>query len=122
MKCHLVSLMSCSILLSALIQGNAVYAHDSWISRHQFRDPETNDWCCDEKDCFAIGEDQVIERPRGFSVRIDYFGASHVFDIPGSRVLPSSDAEYWVCLSTEAKSRGRGISLKVRCFFAPLQS
>jgi hypothetical protein len=100
--------------LALFLFSQAVIAHDSWISRHQFYDPNSGAWCCDEHDCAALDEIEVRETGNGFIVADKYF-------VSRQRVLPSSDGNYWACFNSEGKGahdRKEG----VRCFFAPMSS
>lgn len=95
-------------------------SHDSWISRNRFRDPLTGQWCCNEHDCNILSVDNIRQFKDSFEITIAYFGEDKKFVVPNSRILPSLDGRYWACLSTETVSRGRGVRIGVRCFFAPL--
>ena len=90
------------------------------MSREQFRDPVSGDWCCNEKDCQPIDSGQVRHERGKVTVVIPYFGETRRFTFSSSRILPSGDENYWACISTEAASHGRGVRLGMRCFFEPL--
>jgi hypothetical protein len=99
-----------ALVLAATVPAAAV-AHDSWMSREEFRDPASHEWCCDEHDCTVLDEADVRMTRKGFIV----FGK---YTVSQQRVLPSSDGHYWACMngvprSPHAKDPG------VRCFFAP---
>ena len=95
-------------------------AHDSWISREKFRDPQSGAWCCNEHDCETLNPGQVWHHRDSVSIATTYFGEQNEFVIPNERILPSRDEKYWACMSTESVSHDRGISLSVRCYFEPL--
>ena len=101
-------------LLALFLFSEVVMAHDTWISRHQFVDPSSGAWCCDENDCSTLEEIDVRETPNGFIVAGEYF-------VSRQRLLPSHDGNYWACFNSEgqgAHDRKKG----VRCFFAPMSS
>jgi hypothetical protein len=106
------SLLSAGLALFAF--AHIAFAHDSWISRHQFLDPKTGALCCDEHDCSALGEREVKETDGGFVVRDEYFVAR-------MRVLSSADGNYWACFNSEGKG-AHDRNMNVRCFFAPMNS
>lgn len=103
------------IAVQALFQfTQPARAHDSWISRQRFHDPNSGAWCCDEHDCSALEEIDVRDTGDGFMVAGKYFVARQ-------RVLPSTDGSYWACFNSEgngAHDRKPG----VRCFFAPMSA
>jgi len=109
-----VSLSSlCAGLVLFAVPGMTV-AHESWISRHQFHDPNTGALCCDEHDCAALEERDVRKTDGGFMVRGKYFVAR-------KRVLSSADGNYWACFNDEGKGP-HDRKADVRCFFAPLSA
>jgi len=105
-------LLSSGLALFAV--PHIAFAHDSWISRHQFMDPKTGALCCDERDCSALDESDVKETDEGFVVRGKYFVA-HM------RVLSSADGNYWACFNSEGKG-AHDRKMDVRCFFALMNS
>lgn len=97
--------------LTVAMPSSLVLAHDSWISRDQYRDPASNAWCCDEHDCSAIDKSEVKVAGPGFLVRDVYW-------VERQRILPSGDGNYWACFNSEGKGphdRPAG----VRCLFVP---
>jgi len=84
--------------------ASAGFAHDSWISRGQFRNPETGEWCCGKHDCFAIPASMVRIGATGYE--LPYLGET----IPYGKVLPSADGQFWRCHRPDGTRR---------CFFAP---
>jgi hypothetical protein len=110
-----------STLIVLVAFSQPVQSHESWISRNMYRDPLTGQLCCNEQDCHILSSEEVRQSEGSFEIEIPHFGATKKFSIPFSRVLPSQDGEYWACLSSEAFSKGRGVTLGVRCFFAPLE-
>jgi hypothetical protein len=102
------------VALSLLGSMPLASAHDSWISRHQFRDPASNAWCCDEHDCGALGDGRVRETTEGYIV-------DNRFAVTSSRVLPSYDGHFWACFEPGGL-HGHGPKRGIRCFFAPLMS
>lgn len=100
-------------LICLLPMAEAALPHDSWISRESYKDPHTNAWCCDERDCVALDNGVVSAGGTGgFIVDNKYY-------VPRARVLPSGDGRYWACFNEEGTGphdRPRG----VRCFFAPM--
>jgi hypothetical protein len=106
------SLLSVGLALFAF--PHMAFAHDSWISRQQYSDPETRASCCNEHDCFPLDDDDVQTSTEGFVISGQYFVARQ-------RILPSSDNQYWACFNSEGRGphdRKKG----VRCFFAPMNS
>jgi hypothetical protein len=101
-------------LLALFISSPFVLAHDSWISRHQFYDPSSGAWCCDEHDCSVLDDVAVREIGDGFIIEGRHFIARH-------RVLPSGDGQYWACFNTGGKGLHER-EKEVRCFFAPLNT
>ena len=89
-----------------------VVAHDSWISREQFRDPESGAFCCDEHDCGSLTNDDVQYTGSGYLINGQYFVADQ-------RVLLSGDSRYWACFNSEGKGP-HDRPKDIRCFFAPL--
>jgi hypothetical protein len=107
-------IITLSIALALFVSTQVAFAHDDWISRHQFSDPMSHAWCCDEQDCFPLAQEAVRIIGNGFVVDGQYF-------IARQRVLPSSDGQYWACFNSEGRGphdREKG----VRCFFAPMNS
>lgn len=107
-------IVNLSCLLALGVSGQVALAHDAWISRQQYYDPETRASCCDEHDCFPLEDEDVLASVGGFEVQGQFFIAHH-------RVLPSSDGQYWACFNSEGRGphdREKG----VRCFFAPMNS
>ena len=110
---------SCLLAWYCILTGPAA-AHDHWMSRQQFRDPVSGDWCCNEHDCQPLDSGQVHHVRGKVTVTIPYFGEDRRFTFTSRRILPSGDENYWACISTEATAHGRGVSLSMRCFFEPL--
>ena len=109
-----------STLFVLLAVSQPVQSHESWISRDKYRDPLTGQLCCNKQDCRTLSSEEVSQYKDRFEIAVPYFGEMKKFTIPSSRILPSQDGEYWACLSSESFSKGRGVRLGVRCFFAPL--
>jgi hypothetical protein len=103
-----------SVVLALFVSSHAAFAHESWISRHQYSDPESRDWRCDEHDCFPLDDDQVRATKEGFELNGNFFVARH-------RVLLSGDGQYWACFNTGGKGP-HAREKEVRCFFAPMNS
>lgn len=103
-----------SVVLALFVSARGVFAHDSWISRHQYSDPESRDWCCDEHDCFPLDDDEVRVTGEGFELNGKYFVARQ-------RVLLSGDGQYWACFNSGGKGP-HGREKEVRCFFAPMNT
>ena len=101
-----------SLALSVLASSGEAFAHDNWISRQRFKDPASRSWCCDENDCFPIGDEQVKATRGGFLIDGEHF-------VDRKRVLPSNDARFWACFNGKGKGPHEKDE-KVRCFFAPL--
>jgi hypothetical protein len=97
----------------ALVVGQPAYAHHSWISSHRFRDPVSNEWCCNANDCSALEDERVREIAHEFIVDDRYIVAS-------KRVLPSHDGRYWACFEPGG-IHGHGPKRSIRCFFAPME-
>ena len=112
LRAVLLSWLSAGLVL--LAAPRIAVAHDSWISRHQFQDPNTGALCCDEHDCAALEEEDVKETDGGFMLRGKYFVAR-------KRVLSSADGNYWACFNDEGKG-AHDRKMDVRCFFAPLST
>ena len=102
------------VVLTLFVSAPSVLAHDSWISRHQYSDPESRDWCCDEHDCFPLDDADVRAINEGFELNGKYFVARQ-------RVLPSGDGQYSACFNTGGKGP-HAREKEVRCFFAPVNS
>jgi hypothetical protein len=101
-------------VLALFISSPFVLAHDSWISRHQFYDPTSGAWCCDEHDCSTLDDVAVRQMDGGFIIEGRHFVARH-------RVLPSSDGQYWACFNTGGKGPHQR-EKEIRCFFAPMNT
>lgn len=99
-------LMAGACVLALVLPSAALpaFAHDSWISRGKFRNPETGEWCCGNHDCFAIPASRVTLGAAGYE--LPDLGET----IPYDKALPSRDGQYWRC------HRPNGTQ---RCFFAP---
>lgn len=80
----------------------AALAHDSWISRGQYKNP-AGEWCCGEGDCFQVPGENVSIAADGYRL----FGTE---TIPYSQALPSPDGAFWRCKRPDGSPR---------CFFAP---
>jgi len=89
-------------------------AHDSWISRDQYRSPSSGSWCCDEHDCSPIDDRQIMKTVNGFLVVGLYLVAYE-------HALPSGDDRYWVCFNKEGTG-AHDRPKDVRCLFVPLNS
>jgi len=87
---------------ACLCLASVAPAHDSWISRGQFRNT-AGEWCCGEGDCFMVPPDQVGMIGSGYRV----FGTEVV---PFSETQPSPDGAFWRCKRPDGSRR---------CFFAP---
>ena len=109
-----ICLSSLSSLAALFAATHVAFAHDSWISRHQFLDPKTGAQCCDEHDCSALEEREVKATEGGFLVRGKYF-------VDRMRVLSSADGSYWACFNSEGTG-AHDRKMDVRCFFAPMNS
>ena len=69
-------------------------AHDSWISREQYRSSSSGSWCCDEHDWFPIDDYQIMKTVSGFLV-------VGIYLVAYEHAVPSSDDRYWVCFNKE---------------------
>jgi hypothetical protein len=94
-------------LLTAILVGtiflpivDRLQAHDSWISRGQYKN-SIGEWCCGEHDCEA--PDRVVSNGSGWIVDGDEF-------ISYDEAVPSPDGKLWICRSPD-RSR--------RCVFGP---
>jgi hypothetical protein len=101
-------------LLALFVSSPFVSAHDSWVSRYQFYDPDSGAWCCDEHDCSILDDVAVRQMDGGFIIDDRHFVARH-------RVLPSRDGQYWACFNTGGKGP-HGREKEIRCFFAPMNT
>jgi hypothetical protein len=88
--------------VALVVLGSSAIAHDSWISRGQYRNP-AGEWCCGEGDCFAVPATSVMTTGQGYQL----FG---VETVPYKETLPSPDGGYWRCKRPDGTRR---------CFFAP---
>lgn len=107
-------IITLSAVLALGVSSQVALAHEAWISRQQYYDPESRASCCDEHDCFPLEDEDVLALGGGFEIKGQYF-------IARQRVLPSSDGQYWACFNSEGRGphdRKKG----VRCFFAPMNS
>jgi hypothetical protein len=76
-------------------------AHESWISRGQFKNG-AGEWCCGEGDCFII---------HGVTTNASGYVLSDPAEIvPCHEAQPSPDGAYWRCKRPDGSRR---------CFFAP---
>jgi hypothetical protein len=91
--------------LSAILLSTPLLAHDSWISRGQFRGPQNGEWCCGASDCFVVPASSVKPGNNGFEL------SATAEMVPYKEALPSADGQYWRC------HRPNGTR---RCFFAPI--
>lgn len=105
----MVSRPSAGVLaVSVLIfSASAAYAHDSWISRGQFKN-SANEWCCGNIDCVVIPEQRVHPNGVGYDLILD-----RPETVPYHETLPSMDGQYWRCHRPDGSRR---------CFFAPQPS
>lgn len=99
------------VLLSA-----PALAHDhgpgSWINQEHLTDPETGQWCCDEKDCSPVPAGGVEERAGGYFIK----ATGEVF--PKARVIwKSPDGGWWRCEQIISDPSGRR---PTRCLIAPI--
>lgn len=94
------------LIAGACLFGTTIplLAHDSWISRGAFRNPQTGEWCCGKHDCFAVPSSMVGISKGGYEIK--YLGET----VPYDQVLPSADDKYWRCHRPDGTRR---------CFFAP---
>ena len=67
------------LTLTLLVIASGALAHDSWISRGMFRDPETKDWCCGDNDCRPVDKTEIRESPSGCC------GCAHGSRVAGGR-------------------------------------
>ncbi|HEX7109474.1 MAG TPA: hypothetical protein VF224_09570 [Aestuariivirga sp.] len=107
-------IITVSAVLTLFVSTQGVFAHDDWISRQKYYDPESHASCCDERDCFPLEDEDVLALGEGFEINGQYF-------IARQRVLPSGDGQYWACFNSDGRGphdREKG----VRCFFAPMNS
>lgn len=95
-----------SLVLTAVfvVVAPTSFAHDHWINAGGFRAPAGNEWCCSERDCFAIPAELV--KPNGIGYELMQ---PHEI-VPYKEVLPSQDGQYWRCQRPDGSRR---------CFFAP---
>jgi hypothetical protein len=110
------SLTSRTLLaVTAILSFTSIaYAHDSWISRGQFRGPQNGEWCCGASDCFVVPSASVKPGNEGFVLSTPSGGnepAANSETVPYKEALPSADGQYWRC------HRPNGTR---RCFFAPI--
>lgn len=101
LKRGLVGLMAGACLFGASV---STFAHDSWINRGGFRNPDTGEWCCGNHDCFTIPSRMIALNDTGYEIR-------HLDEtVPYDQALPSKDGKYWRCHRPDGSRR---------CFFAP---
>lgn len=109
------SLTSRTLLAAAAIVSftSIAYAHESWISRGQFRGPQNGEWCCGASDCFVVPSSSVKPSNDGFvlSTPDGQQAPESGETVPYKEALPSADGQYWRC------HRPNGTR---RCFFAPI--
>jgi len=91
--------------LAIFLTSSTAFAHDSWISRGQFRGPQNGEWCCGASDCFVVPSSSVKMSQPGFVI--------HPLEevVPYKEALPSADGQYWRCHRPDGSRR---------CFFAPV--
>lgn len=82
----------------------SAFAHESWISRGQFKNA-ANEWCCGDIDCVMIPEEHVHPNGVGYDLILD-----RAETVPYSETLPSQDGRFWRCHRSDGSRR---------CFFAP---
>lgn len=82
------------------IFSRPAHAHDSWISRGQYRNA-TGEWCCGATDCQIVKD--VKAKAGGYSLPSGEI-------VPYSEATPSPDGAYWRCHRADGSRR---------CFFAP---
>jgi hypothetical protein len=95
------SIIVALLLGIALLIAPAVLAHDSWISRSEFKSA-AGEWCCGEGDCFVVNG--VTTSSVGYVIP----GNGEV--VPFSEAQPNPDGAYWRCKRPDGARR---------CFFAP---
>jgi hypothetical protein len=62
-------LANCLALLVWLtVSAQFALAHDTWISRKQYRNPWSGAWCCDDHDCSPIDDREIVRTGHGFLV------------------------------------------------------
>src|SRR4051812_3099913 len=79
-----------SLSLALIAFPHIAMAHDNWISRNKFHDPQSGEWCCSEHDCTALDDVRIQHQADGYVIDRKYFVAH-------KRVLPSHDGRYWAC-------------------------
>lgn len=95
----------------------AMVHDDSWINHGKLYDPQSQAWCCNEKDCEDITQQGILvtEKLDGFVI------ADSGEYVPGSRVLwKSPDGHWWRC-HIIVHEQGRTWK-KARCLIAPPSS
>jgi len=107
-------IIALSVVLALFLSTPGAFAHDHWISRQQYADPESRALCCNEHDCFPLADEDVRASAKGFVVSGQFFVARQ-------RILPSSDSQYWACFNSEGTGP-HDRKRDVRCFFAPMNT
>jgi len=103
-----------ALLLWLTVSAQFALAHDSWISRKQYRNPWSGAWCCDDHDCSPIDDRDIQRIGHGFLVVGTYL-------VSYDHVLPSGDDRYWVCFNKEGTGP-HDRAKDVRCLFVPANS
>jgi hypothetical protein len=101
-------------LAALTVSAPIAHAHDSWISRHQYRDPVSGNWCCDDHDCTPLADSDVARTVGGYLVAGKY-------PVDHRRALASGDERYWICFNEEGKGPHDRVR-NVKCFFVPIPS
>jgi hypothetical protein len=111
---HYSTLLWTVVTLAPIALTQPSIAHDHWISRYNFHDPNSGAMCCDEHDCSVLNENEVHEIQDGFLISGIYFVAR-------KRVLLSFDSHYWACFNSEGTG-AHDRKKDVRCFFVPINT
>lgn len=80
--------------------ASSAAAHDSWISRGQFKNA-VGEWCCGDNDCNA--PERISSNGSGWIVDGTEF-------VPYNEATPSPDGKLWIC---------RRPDKTCRCVFGP---
>jgi hypothetical protein len=91
----------------AVLFGNGVFAHDSWLNGDQV-DPITRGACCGVDDTKLVDD----------LVKVDVDGSIWFVDLPGvripaERIQPSGDAHWWRSMTSDEAG------MTIRCVSGP---
>jgi len=115
-KKSLVHLFAFVVLIHGLpVLCASCWAHDSWISRDNLRDPLSGVGCCGDQDCEDLSKlgVTVTEQPSGFVL------SDTNEQVEKRRVIWKSREGHWYRCFEKVSTRGGPTWKRVRCLIGP---